>query len=93
MACGVGCITSDAGGLPEVVKPGETGFVLPCSQLGDLGEAALAWLDLEPQDRSAIQLAARQRILTDYSPAAEHLRLWAVLDRLLPIGSLHTEAA
>jgi glycosyltransferase involved in cell wall biosynthesis len=87
MACGVGCITSDVGGLPEVIEHGKTGFILPRQQLGELGEAVMAWLDLDPKEQSAIQLAGRQRILTDYSLAAEHLRLWAVLDRLLPVGS------
>ena len=29
MACGVPVVGSDAGGLPEVVKHAETGFLLP----------------------------------------------------------------
>lgn len=28
MACGIPCVTSDSGGLPEVMKNGETGFVV-----------------------------------------------------------------
>jgi glycosyltransferase involved in cell wall biosynthesis len=87
MACGLGCIASDAGGLPEVLDHGKTGFILPRHRLGELGEAVLAWLDLDDAEQAAVQRAARQRIVTDYSLAAEHLQLWAVLDRLLPVAA------
>lgn len=33
MACGVPCVTSDAGGLPEVNIDGKTGFVVPVGQI------------------------------------------------------------
>ena len=29
MACGVPCITSDVGHVPEIIKEGETGFICP----------------------------------------------------------------
>jgi N-acetyl-alpha-D-glucosaminyl L-malate synthase BshA len=49
MACGVPVIGSDAGGLPEVVKDGETGFLLP---VGDVeGMAARAIEILRDQER------------------------------------------
>ncbi|WP_456443120.1 N-acetyl-alpha-D-glucosaminyl L-malate synthase BshA [Caldithrix abyssi] len=33
MACGVPCVTSDAGGLPEVNIDGKTGFIVPVGQI------------------------------------------------------------
>ncbi len=33
MACGVPCITSDAGGLPEVNLDGKTGFIVPIGEI------------------------------------------------------------
>ncbi|MCY7729694.1 glycosyltransferase, partial [Bacillus safensis] len=37
MACGVPCIGTDVGGIPEVITHGETGFLVP---LGDIDGAA-----------------------------------------------------
>lgn len=36
MACGVPCIGTDVGGIPEVIAHGETGFLVP---LGDVDGA------------------------------------------------------
>ena len=47
MACGVPVIGSDAGGLPEVVKHGETGFLLP---VGDVEGMAARCLEILKDD-------------------------------------------
>lgn len=39
MACGVPVVVSNVGGLPEVVKEGETGFVVPKESPDELAEA------------------------------------------------------
>jgi N-acetyl-alpha-D-glucosaminyl L-malate synthase BshA len=41
MACGKPVISSDAGGLPEVVKDGVTGFVLPIGDVNGMAEKAI----------------------------------------------------
>jgi N-acetyl-alpha-D-glucosaminyl L-malate synthase BshA len=41
MACGKPVIASDAGGLPEVVKDGETGFILPIGDVERMAEKAI----------------------------------------------------
>jgi N-acetyl-alpha-D-glucosaminyl L-malate synthase BshA len=44
MACGVPCIGTDAGGIPEVIEDGENGFVRPVGDIEAISEAALRLL-------------------------------------------------
>ena len=88
MACGCSCIASDAGGIPEIVEQGKTGFLLPRAQLHRLGEAILEWLTLDPALQTQIATAGRSHILKEYSLAQEYTRLHSVVNRLFPAGSL-----
>lgn len=60
MACGVPVVGSDAGGLPEVVAHGETGYL---AAVGDVDGMAARTLDLLRNDekRKAMGLAGRKR--------------------------------
>jgi L-malate glycosyltransferase len=60
MACGVPVIGSDAGGLPEVVAHGETGYLLP---VGDVEGMAARTLDIlkDPELKREMGRAARAR--------------------------------
>lgn len=51
MACGCGCIASDAGGIPEVITHGKNGFLLPRSHLHKLGEAVLEFLAMTTEEK------------------------------------------
>jgi len=42
MSCGVPCITSDVGHVPEVIKDGETGFICPKRELSEYIEKLTA---------------------------------------------------
>lgn len=84
IACGCFCIASDAGGIPEIVEHGKNGFLLPRSQLHQLGDAVLECLDLSPSIRSQISLSARDRILSDFSLEPEKFRLQVLINRLMP---------
>ena len=44
MACGVPCIGTDAGGIPEVIEDGENGFVRPVGDIEAISEAAIRLL-------------------------------------------------
>ncbi|MET3575157.1 N-acetyl-alpha-D-glucosaminyl L-malate synthase BshA [Bhargavaea ullalensis] len=48
MACGVPCIGSDIGGIPEVITDGENGFIRPLGDVEAFAEAALRILK-EPE--------------------------------------------
>ncbi len=38
MSCGVPCVTSDAGGLPEIMRNGITGYIVPVGELDQMAE-------------------------------------------------------
>lgn len=80
MACSRCCLASDAGGIPEVIESGVNGFLLPRQQLSYLGEAVLECLDLAPEVREKIGKAARQRILSEFSPLEEKKLLQKLLN-------------
>jgi N-acetyl-alpha-D-glucosaminyl L-malate synthase BshA len=60
MACGVPVVGSDAGGLPEVVKHSETGFLLP---VGDIEGMAARTIEIlkDEQHWQSLSAAARRR--------------------------------
>src|SRR5437899_9269638 len=60
MACGVPVVGSDAGGLPEVVKHTETGFLLPVGDIEGMAARAIEILE-DQQHWQALSAAARGR--------------------------------
>jgi N-acetyl-alpha-D-glucosaminyl L-malate synthase BshA len=73
MACGVPVVASNVGGLPEVVRDGETGFL---AAVGDIGDMAKHVRDLlaDPDLHARMSRAARSR-------AEEHFQLEPAVDR------------
>jgi glycosyltransferase involved in cell wall biosynthesis len=61
MACGLPAVTTDVGGLPEVVVPGETGWLVPPRSPDALAEAMLRLL-AEPVALDRMGRAARRRV-------------------------------
>jgi N-acetyl-alpha-D-glucosaminyl L-malate synthase BshA len=52
MSCGVPVISSDAGGLPEVIEHGQSGYTFPVGDIDSMAEAAISLLqDEEKYDR------------------------------------------
>jgi N-acetyl-alpha-D-glucosaminyl L-malate synthase BshA len=52
MSCGVPVISSDAGGLPEVIEHGQSGYTFPVGDIDSMAEAAISLLqDKEKYDR------------------------------------------
>lgn len=79
MACGCCCIASDAGGIPEVIEHGKTGFLLPRAQLHHLGDAILECLTLSDETRQAIGKAAREKIQLAHALDQEKQQLGKIL--------------
>lgn len=86
MACGRVCLTSDAGGLPEVLETGVNGWMIPKGELHRLGEAALELLALPEDQRSDYARAARETVLECFSPERERRLLQELLLRLQESG-------
>lgn len=75
MACGLPVLVSDAGGLPEVVEHGVSGWVVPRGDVRALADA-LVRLATDRPLRQRLERAARERVLTTYA--------WeACVDRML----------
>ncbi len=62
MACGRVVVASDAGGIPEAVEDGSTGYLIPRAHLQRLGDAVLDVLSLSEEQRFQIGQAARRRV-------------------------------
>ena len=65
-ACGLPAIVSDAGGLPEVVSPDETGLVVPREDVSAAATAIRRML-LDADLRSRLGKAGRRRVESLYA--------------------------
>lgn len=66
MACGCPVVTSDADGFTEVVKNGETGFIVPKRNPEATAEAIQKFID-NPQLRDLMGKKGRERVLNLYN--------------------------
>jgi len=82
MAMGLPVVATRVGGLPEIVIPGETGWLAPTGDPAALA-AAMSLLLGDPETRGAMGLAARQRVERDFSLAAMVRRHEEVFAHLL----------
>ncbi len=67
MACGVPCITSDAGGLPEVNLDGKTGFVVPVGQIDEYVQK-ISLLRSDADLRNHFAQNAKKHAFENYHP-------------------------
>ena len=77
MACGCAVVASTAGGIPDVLRHGENGLLVPPRDSPALA-AAITQLLNDPDERSRLGRAARATVLRDFSPEQELQRNLAV---------------
>lgn len=84
LSCGVPVVASDVGGLPEVVQHGETGWLAPVGDVGQMAAHVLALVD-NHQTWQAFSRLARERVLarSQRGPAVDHYE--AIYRRVLSI--------
>jgi glycosyltransferase involved in cell wall biosynthesis len=70
MACQRAVIAANVGGIPDVIRPGENGLLIPPGEIAHLAEA-ISTLLANPEERANLGQAARQTILDDFTPARE----------------------
>ncbi len=84
-AAAAGCcvVASDHGGLPEILRDGVTGILVPPGDSAALA-AALAPLADDPARREALGAAAAADVRARFSPATTLAAVQDLYDRLLP---------
>jgi colanic acid/amylovoran biosynthesis glycosyltransferase len=65
MALGTPCVSTDVTGIPEVLRNGETGLMVPQGDARALADALELLLD-DPEERVRLARAARRRIEADF---------------------------
>jgi glycosyltransferase involved in cell wall biosynthesis len=83
-AVGALCVATRVGGIPEIIKDGETGFLVPPESVEELANALLLALNLDSdiafETRRALQATVRARFSLPHS-AAKYVQLF---ESLLP---------
>jgi glycosyltransferase involved in cell wall biosynthesis len=82
MAAGLPVVASSAGGLPELIEDGRTGYVVPPADPATLA-ARLRHLVLHADLREAMGAAGRVRVRQHFSPQRMAAEIATVYDRLL----------
>ena len=76
-------IGSQAGGIPDIIRHGENGVLIPTNELHRLGEAVIELLSQPPERLQKIRQGARDTILSERSPQHEHQALNQIIEHLL----------
>jgi glycosyltransferase involved in cell wall biosynthesis len=66
-ACGAICIGSRTPGIPEIIEEGVTGYLVAPDSPKELAETIMKTFQLFPDQRTKFQMAARERIASEYS--------------------------
>jgi glycosyltransferase involved in cell wall biosynthesis len=82
MACGVPVIGTAAGGLPEVVEDGRSGFLRPVGDVAGMASSALALLR-DPEMWSRFSQDARRRAEQEFPEEKMVDRYRAIYERTL----------
>jgi len=83
MAMGIPCVSTFIAGIPELIRNGEDGLLVPASDVEALGEALALLMD-EPELRQRLAASARQRVLEHYDLARNVEELAAVFVERIP---------
>ena len=75
-------VASDAGGIPEAIVHGKTGYLIPKALLHNLGKAVQEVLCMSSAQRCAVETAARDQVLSQFNCQQEALQLTQLLQRL-----------
>ncbi len=86
MACGRVVLASDAGGIPDVIRHGDTGLLIGVHELHRLGEGCLEILTADESLRAAIGARARAYVETHHTPHAEVERLLTRYEEILALS-------
>lgn len=82
MAQGKPVIATSVGGIPEIIRPGENGFLVPHKDVRSLAERILFFVE-QPDEAQRMGSSARDLVEQDYSPGRYADELTAIYSSLL----------
>lgn len=82
MAAGVPVVASDAGAIPEVIKDGVTGLLVPKTHLHHMSERVDALFAMPSNQRQGMVDAARACVENEFAPEIEVEQLGRLLDQI-----------
>jgi len=86
LACGVPIVAFAAGGLPDIVRDGETGMLVPPGDVGALRTAITRVLQ-DPRRQAAMAESCRRTALAEYRLDVQAKRYMTLYESLLPAGT------
>lgn len=75
MALGRPVVSTAVAGIPEIVTPGETGWLVPAGNVAALAQAMIEVLSLAPKALAAMGSRARSRVLEQHDARTEAAKL------------------
>jgi len=86
LACGIPTIASAIGGLPDIVRDGETGLLVPPGDAGALRTAITSVLQ-DPSRQAAMAETCRRTALAEYDLDRQSRRYLTLYESLVPAGT------
>lgn len=83
MACGKPVIGSRIGGIPELIRENETGYLFEPGDIDDLLSKMMCVFDLTDRDIQEMGRSAKRRVERDFSAAAHYRMLMEIYDRAM----------
>ena len=84
MACGKPCIGAGAGGTPEIIREGETGFIIPFGDAAQLADRVRVLAE-DARMRERMGRAGREKVMKAYTWKAVTERIEEAYERLLRV--------
>jgi glycosyltransferase involved in cell wall biosynthesis len=81
MATQVAVVATDISGIPELVRPGETGWLVPPEQAGALAEA-LTEIHASPQETERRAMAGQRLVIDEFELSKNVMNLAALFEPL-----------
>jgi len=92
MSCGTSVVGFDVGGIPDMVKNGATGYLVPLGDVHQLGETILS-LIFETKRLELMGLNCRQTIEEGYTLAVQARRYMTLYEELYQLNTLSRRTA
>jgi glycosyltransferase involved in cell wall biosynthesis len=86
LACGRPVLASDAGGIPDLIEHGMSGWVLSRHRLDRLDDALLELHSLPSEERAAAGERGRVRVVAEFSPERERRELLSAYAQALAVA-------